>query len=1734
MLVAVAVGLSSVPNPFASTMGSQADPTIQQAHIVKVGWLGDVYTWNPMNIVLSEDCVFCYLMFSTLFTYSDDWTGPVENLATGWYQVINPDSSMTTYINVTANAYFRNSAALSDTSHPLTAYDVEYTFERIMDNPGGAWDPRLVDITDIRAASNTRLEIDTAYPKSTLVDDLSNIPIIPQYIWTTVPNSQFLTSKSPSWLVGSGPFCFDTMVAGAWYRFLTAPNYHGAADFPGNRTVDVDGVLYTVYANAIALALDMNNGLLDTVAMSGNTDTFLNVLGSGASVEVHRQVTVGPGICDIAINAIPMDFRTPTYALGNPLLLDYWVREGIAMTLNRDYILNTIMYGLATHADSVIQPGWWHKDIDPEVGYDTAAARALLEAHGYADTDSDGYLEATASSYPVQQGWASEGDELSFRLNAPSVYPDYISVGMNWVAWAADAGIRMDYATLSESIMINRCWYKADYDIWVWSWSWDPEPLGDALSVWLTSEIQPGGDNCQMPMGPWYYTAANSSTGLAYSAYDENHSLALRTLDVNDRKVIVDRLQQWVYDSRTELPPYYEVGLYAHTTEEFDQWGNWTLSPGRSTMSSLLWLWFDLEPIASNQPPVILTPLASLYMALVGEPIGLSVEAMDPDEEGIWVNWSFGDGGFEGYSYPPGPGTRVSAVTHNYTVPAMGLILNVTVSDGQPGHSVTSLSTVNVYLEPPLNRTVDYRWYDMFNVSFGEWWDMRWTTYHSDKVVSYAYPHLLVNYGWPPGNTKTYTNARMSVTARNLSDVNMSSQPEFLPFLGTERGGNASINWYMQFMTTAELDTLPGGHDMYDDGWVTRFNGSVALDRQAAKSVLGLTDAGFDDFAAWWAANEMSIEQDYSAWWDYEGNERLDIYNMYSYYLFTISFDLTAERVGEEIMLGHDIVSWGGDRLIASWLREAFMPAEWFMEDLELSVEIGPGSADIDLDCVVEYAMYASESADVPPGESHGTPCWAWRAQLGDYIPSSPQHPSSDFDPYGTKEYVPFIPGNLWYGQLMSYDYTPSPFNLSAGEILTFEWPAGELLFLKQRRDFNGDPIIGETMNASGAIDLIYSAPFVSDSPDLSPGSVSVDSASRTVSFVGPMDLWSWSINQTAHDWLVSEWDRVGLLPCGMPFVEFRKAPGGPPTADFTITPLEGNVSTVFVFNASASYDAEDSAGLLAFRWDWEDDGIWDTNWSSEMVATHQYGSTGVYTARLVVMDTDSMVGYDTLEIAINDSPPTASFTVAPATGNISTVFVFNASSSWDAEDPTDFLVFRWDWQDDGSWDTNWSREKFASHQYGAMGIFTARMEVMDTRGFVAETTRTITVNNTSPVASFTVSPSSGVDTTVFEFDASGSYDLEDPADALLVRWDWEADGTWDTSLSSTRIATHQFDGPKDYMVLLEVTDTLGLVGYAMMTVSVLDGLPPVTSVSFDGVLGDNGWYVSEVELNLTCWDQGSAIQSTLYRIDGDAWQPYVSRSFVLDSEGIHTVEFYSTDTSGNVEATNSVEVRIDLVAPQTSISAVGDEGDNGWYISGLEVVLSVGSDLSGFNHTFYKLGSGDWTLYTGPFMISTSGTFQLQVRSQDNAGNMETPKSIDLMIDQDPPVVSYSGPVSFDTSTVTISWVQSDTASGVQHVETKLDDGVFVDRGTAATMLLADLSDGTHTVVIRCEDVAGNAAETAVTFDVDTGGGGALVTMYAAVAAAVVVLLAAFVLLLLRRRRKGSGEELPSAKSKS
>ncbi|UCE81397.1 MAG: hypothetical protein JSV94_02995 [Methanobacteriota archaeon] len=563
-----------------------------------------------------------------------------------------------------------------------------------------------------------------------------------------------------------------------------------------------------------------------------------------------------------------------------------------------------------------------------------------------------------------------------------------------------------------------------------------------------------------------------------------------------------------------------------------------------------------------------------------------------PDEEGDFTatalnsiseivtdasfSWSVSGADAADYTLTP---TTGATVTFSCSVEAL---ITLTVVATANGEMATGTAEVNVTTDIT-TRSVDYLWYDIFGPPLGPWYEWRETIYGDEYAVHDSFPNIYIWEGSPTGNIWIYTLARMNMTARNLPELNMNENPEFLPYLSGPdgaRGGTAVLDMYMNYLTYEEGEDKLGSAVLdYYDGWLVGYSGTITLDKQAAKAVIGITDSQFDNFGDWWPLNQPDVTSDWRQWFvDEDAPERLDIWPMYEWFLDIVYMTLDAEKVGDKIVVELDTVTWGMEAMVTRWMHEAWMPTEWYMEDMNLHATIGPMMASVDLDTAVSYALYTYETTE------DGSPCWSWEALLQDYLPSNYEHPYSNFDPYEDFEYYNVAAGSEWYDMDMPWDYTPTAWNLSDNETITIQWPDEEIIFFTHDETSTGG-LVDKTRDFKANATISYAEPMPSDIPEV----VSIDVANRTIAYEGPFDMWTWSRDQVAHEVLADEWDRLGLIPYGIPFVEIRADTEEPPLEMIVkdvVSPLEiGQPSrfNVTVLNLQTGEPHTDYAGTVSF-----------------------------------------------------------------------------------------------------------------------------------------------------------------------------------------------------------------------------------------------------------------------------------------------------------------------------------------------------------------------------------------------------------------------------------------------------------------------------------------------------------------------------------------------------------------------
>ena len=187
-----------------------------------------------------------------------------------------------------------------------------------------------------------------------------------------------------------------------------------------------------------------------------------------------------------------------------------------------------------------------------------------------------------------------------------------------------------------------------------------------------------------------------------------------------------------------------------------------------------------------------------------------------------------------------------------------------------------------------------------------------------------------------------------------------------------------------------------------------------------------------------------------------------------------------------------------------------------------------------------------------------------------------------------------------------------------------------------------------------------------------------------------------------------------------------------------------------------------------------------------------------------------------------------------PYTGDEGSPISFNASGSVDPEAMP--MEYRWDFDGDDTWDTDWSTSPTAEYTWGDDYSGTGKLEVRDEIGKTDITTTTVEIQNVEPTATF---DNLGQPNPQFILPHQGltfTGNFTDPGweDTHTATWDFDdttviagdvTEENEEPDSTGTITGSHSYAAPGTYTVTLTVTDDEGAIDTATTTVVVVTAL---------------------------------------------------------------------------------------------------------------------------------------------------------------------------------------------------------------------------------------------------------------------------------------------------------------------
>lgn len=410
---------------------------------------------------------------------------------------------------------------------PFTTEDLAFTAEYLVKHKLGYGLDMYSNVEKTEIVDKTTLKY---YLKNPQVNFMSQagfwIDVMPKHIYENVEDPNNFEYNG----VGYGPYKLKEYKKGEYYSFERVENWPLANDGQG---AYIENITFRVFPDANALVLAMKNG-------------EVNVSGSALPIAAQKQLESTPDKFGIK-KVSSLGYGYFAFSYKNELLKDFNVRKAIAMTIDRDALVNTAMQGGAIKMETPISPVFEDlvKSDIKFPAFDVEGAKSLLESSGYTDKDNDGVRESAS------------GKKLEFELIYRTTTANIDSIANVFKANAEKAGIKINLKPVDPATYTDRVTKQRNFDINVIDWGVIDDPDSSLSTVYAS--------NAQLNFMD--YKNEKMDELLAKSAQEPSYE---------NRIKLMDEFQKEYVNELPAINAWVRVNAYGYS-KDFE---GWDLTPG--------------------------------------------------------------------------------------------------------------------------------------------------------------------------------------------------------------------------------------------------------------------------------------------------------------------------------------------------------------------------------------------------------------------------------------------------------------------------------------------------------------------------------------------------------------------------------------------------------------------------------------------------------------------------------------------------------------------------------------------------------------------------------------------------------------------------------------------------------------------------------------------------------------------------------------------------------------------------------------------------------------------------------------------------------------------------------------------------------------------------------------------------------------------------------------------------
>ncbi len=507
-------------------------------------------------------------------------------------------------------------------------------------------------------------------------------------------------------------------------------------------------------------------------------------------------------------------------------------------------------------------------------------------------------------------------------------------------------------------------------------------------------------------------------------------------------------------------------------------------------------------------------------------------------------------------------------------------------------------------------------------------------------------------------------------------------------------------------------------------------------------------------------------------------------------------------------------------------------------------------------------------------------------------------------------------------------------------------------------------------------------------------------------------------------------------------------------------------------FDGSASSDKDGE--LKDYHFDFGDGQFRD--WASNPTVQHSY-LNGEYQVLFRVRDDLGAVNQSSIFVISNLAPDASAGEDMEGTKGEDLLFLGAGS------DDDELALFSWDFQDDGIWDHNSSKDGKSSHSYDEVGTYLARFRVVDSHGAASEDWLQVKISEPGAPE-----VEAGEDATVFlakELSFRGN--ASDREGSIReYAWDFQGNGSWDYVSALDGNTSHTYNAVGNYKAVFRATDNEGNENTDIRIVTVHQA--PVATISRP-----------ETGSIFTTEDDIIFHGSESYDPDGGEldylWNSNVN-GVIGDSsqfstrlpEGQHEITLTVTDELG-ASTQNSTEIEVNYYGNHPPKIIILAPSPGGAYSEDVPVFFDASDsyDDDGDRLSYQWEFTQNDTILSSKYSFYTNlpqGSYNITLKLSD--GHSLVKRYLEFLVSATPVAVIKTLQTIYDSGEQITLDASDSHDEGGDHLEfnwhSSLDGLLGEDE-----LLRTKLSDGSHEITLTVTDQYGFAGSCTVVLELGT-----------------------------------------------